>query len=290
MKIFNNKTIAMTAVALSIAGCGTDELPDKTGNSFGQLALLGDARVGETLSATVSDGNGVEASTINYTWLADDSAISGATASTLTLAESHAGMRISVSVSYTDNANFQETIKSGETSAVLTNYVGAIDIAGTLEAGKLLTATLTDDNGFDLASVTYTWYTDGVAIDGANEATYALTENEVGKAVSVKATYVDNDAYSEEVMSQPTELIAPQAENTPAEFEGLTASTTNTVTGDLTGTINVIDDDAGENAVTAVSGLMTTYGMFSIESTGAWSYTLDTANPSVAALVDASDV
>ena len=290
MKIFANKTVAVTAIALAVAGCNSDTLPDKTGNSFGQLALSGDARVGETLTTSVTDANGVDSSAISYTWMADGSAISGATSSTLMLSAAQAGTSVSVSVAYTDNDGYSEVITSPDTQAVLINYDGMLEITGILEANKLLTATLVDDNGFDELTVTYQWYADGVAIDGETASTLALTDDEVGKAITVMATYVDDDEYAEEILSEATALIAPAAANTPATFDGLTASVTNAVTDDLTGTITVTDADVGENMLVAQTDVVTTFGTFSVLDTGAWTYTLDTANATVASLVDESDM
>jgi len=289
MKKLFNKTIAITAIALTVAGCG-DELPDKTGNSFGQIALSGAAKVGETLTVTVTDGNGVDASAIAYSWMADDVAISGATSNSLMLTAEQTGMRVSVTASYTDNDDYQETLKSNPSSAVVMNFDGTLAISGILESGKLLTATLVDDNTYSAESVVYAWYADGAVIDGAIESTYALTDNEIGKTISVTANYTDNDDFTESLTSEPTAAIAPASANTPATFSGdLTATVVNNVTGDLTGTITVSDDDVGENAVEMQTSVTTTFGTFAIETTGAWAYTLDTANTTVASLVDQND-
>lgn len=290
MKIFANKTIALSAIALAVAGCNSDELPSKTGNSFGQLAVSGEARVGESLTATVTDGNGVDASAISYNWMADGSSISGASSSTIMLTEAQAGMAISVTVSYTDNDNYSEVITSNPTSNVLVNFAGMVEIAGILEAGKELTATLTDDNVFDPATVTYAWYADGMMIDGATMATYALTDNDVGKAITAVAMYTDNDGYVEEVSSEPTAPIAERAANTPATFDGLAVSTTNLSAEPITGTITVTDADAGESLLDALTDVVTTFGMFSVTAEGNWSYTLDTTNPTIASLVDENDI
>jgi VCBS repeat-containing protein len=104
-----NKAIATSAIAFALTGCNVDELPPKTGNSFGQLAITGSLQVGETLTASVRDANGVDTAAITYTWTANGSAISGETSNTLQISEALAGASIGVSVSYTDNDNFSET-------------------------------------------------------------------------------------------------------------------------------------------------------------------------------------
>ena len=76
----------------------------------------------------------------------------------------------------------------------------------------------------------------------------------------------------------------------PAQFIGeLTGSIVNDATADLTGTITVQDRNPGEDTVQAQTGEVGDYGTFSITPDGAngnWTYTLDIANPAVAALVD----
>ncbi len=198
MKILINRTIAITAIALAVSGCDSDTLPDKTGNSFGQLALSGTPVVGETLTATVTDANGVDSSAIAYSWVAGDSVISGATSSTYTLTDAEVGSTITVDVSYTDNDEYIEKIKSSATAAI---------------------------KGID----------------------------------------------------------------TPATFSGLTAKVANNVTEDATGVVNISDDDPGEDMAEVQTDVATTFGTFSIAETGAWTYTLDTANPTVLSLVDEDD-
>lgn len=197
MKILTNRKVAVAAIALAITGCGSDTLPDEEGNSFGRLALSGTPLVGETLTATVTDANGVDGA-ISYTWMADDVTIAGATSSTYTLTDAEVGANISVSVAYTDNDDYQERIKSSETSAVV---------------------------GVDV----------------------------------------------------------------PATFSGLTSNVANNVTEALTGTVVVSDDDPGESLAEDQTDVATTFGVFSIDETGAWTYVLDTSNSTVSSLVDEND-
>ena len=291
MKKLMNKTIAISAVALAIAGCDkTDTLPDKTGNSFGQLTVSGEAKVGETLTTSVSDGNGVEASAISYSWLADGAAIAGATSSSLLLTQAQAGTNVSVTVSYTDNDDYIEKITSNPTNDVLINFAGMVEITGTAESGKLLTAMIVDDNGYVPENVTYAWLADGMAITDATASTLALTDNEIGKTITVTASYTDDDDYSEMLTSEATVAVAPASENTPATFSGdLTATVANTVTDDVTGTITVSDDDVDESAAEVQTAVATTFGTFSIMANGDWTYMLDTSNATVASLTNEND-
>ena len=67
---------------------------------------------------------------------------------------------------------------------------------------QTLMAVLTDDNGF--TDVGYQWLADGVAIDSATESTFELTSAQLGAAITVTATYTDNDGFDESVTSDPT--------------------------------------------------------------------------------------
>ena len=53
----------------------------------------------------------------------------------------------------------------------------------------------------------------------------------------------------------------------------------------ITGMITVIDPDEGESALIEEVNVSTTFGSISVFSSGAWEYTLDTSNPTIAALV-----
>ncbi|MDO6427581.1 VCBS domain-containing protein [Thalassotalea sp. 1_MG-2023] len=289
MKNLINKSIAVSAIALAVTGCNTDELPKETGNAFGQISLSGAAKVGETLTVAVTDGNGVDTSAITYSWLANDVEISGASSSSFTVTSEQVNTQVSVIASYTDNDNYQEKLRSSATNTIIMNADGMIEVSGIFESGKLLTATLTDDNGVDAQNVTYTWLADDVAIEGATESTLALTDDEIGKTIVVTATYTDDDDYSEEVSSTASEPVAPASGNTAATFEGLTAAVTNDETDSITGTVVITDADVGESSALAQTDTMTTFGTFSIQTDGQWTYTLDTTNPTVTSLLDEND-
>ena len=87
----------------------------------GLPTISGTARVGETLTADTSgiaDADGLTNATFTYQWLADDSDISGATNATYTLTDSEESKAITVQVSFTDDADNEETLTSAATDAV----------------------------------------------------------------------------------------------------------------------------------------------------------------------------
>ena len=96
--------------------------PGQTNNpASGQPTITGSARVGFTLAADtsgVSDDDGLDNATFSYQWLADDADISGATSSTYTLVATDGGKAVKVSVSFTDDAGYDETLTSAATAAV----------------------------------------------------------------------------------------------------------------------------------------------------------------------------
>ena len=87
----------------------------------GAPAISGDLVVGRTLSADTSaieDDDGLTNPAFVYQWLADDTDISGATASSYTLVDSDEGKAIKVTVSFTDAAGNGESLSSAATASV----------------------------------------------------------------------------------------------------------------------------------------------------------------------------
>ena len=87
----------------------------------GAPAITGTAQVGKTLTADTSgiaDTDGLENVAFTYRWLADDTAVQGATNATYTLVEADEGKTIKVEVSFADDADNKETLTSTATAAV----------------------------------------------------------------------------------------------------------------------------------------------------------------------------
>ena len=96
-----------------------------------------------------------------------------------------------------------------------TNYSGSIKpITGILTDGKTLTAgDLSDlDSEGVPDKVTYQWKADGQIINNATKKTYTLTVAEVGKAITVVATYTDDKGNKETVTSIKTTIVLSQTE------------------------------------------------------------------------------
>ena len=95
--------------------------PAANNPATGSPAVTGTAQVGETLTVDTSgigDEDGLENATISYQWLADGTAISGATADAYTPVEADEGKAVTVQVNFTDDAGNDETLTSAPTDAV----------------------------------------------------------------------------------------------------------------------------------------------------------------------------
>ena len=89
--------------------------------SMGMPTISGTALVGETLTAETSDivdADGLANATFSYQWLADNQDIPGATGDSYSPVSSDVGKTIRVRVSFTDDADNEETLSSAPTAAV----------------------------------------------------------------------------------------------------------------------------------------------------------------------------
>jgi trimeric autotransporter adhesin len=84
---------------------------------------------------------------------------------------------------------------------------GSVIISGIVKQGETLTASNTIADADGLGTITYQWYADNVLITGATNSTYILTQNEVDKIITVKASYTDGQNTNETVISSATTSI-----------------------------------------------------------------------------------
>ena len=111
----------------TLPGPDEEDKPDDTGSNepntpaTGAPTISGTAQVGETLEADTSgiaDADGLGNVQYEYRWLADGADISGATNATYTLADDDEGKAIKVEVTFTDDADNEESLTSAATAAV----------------------------------------------------------------------------------------------------------------------------------------------------------------------------
>ena len=95
--------------------------PQSNSPATGEPTITGTVQVGETLTANtsgVADVDGLSNVQYEYQWLADDTDIAGATGLTYTLTDSEESKAIKVRVSFTADADNEETLTSAATAAV----------------------------------------------------------------------------------------------------------------------------------------------------------------------------
>jgi Ca2+-binding RTX toxin-like protein len=137
-------------------------------------------------------------------------AIAGATASSLALSQAQVGKAITVTASYTDSQGTAESLTSSASAAILNLNdapTGGVTFSGTAKQGQTLTAvnTLADIDG--MGTVSYQWKAGGVAIAGATASTLALGQAQVGKAITVTASYTDSQGTAESVTSSASAAV-----------------------------------------------------------------------------------
>ncbi|PUE10949.1 hypothetical protein B9Z51_00980 [Limnohabitans sp. T6-5] len=84
---------------------------------------------------------------------------------------------------------------------------GVVKVTGIATQGKTLTAsnTLADADG--MGSVSYQWQANGQAVQGATGSTFKLGQDQVGKTISVTASYTDGNGHRELVTSTSTTKV-----------------------------------------------------------------------------------
>ena len=194
----------------------------------GAPIIGGTARVGETLTVLtngITDADGLTSPTYSYQWLAANVGIAGATNSTYTLTDADAGKTIKVRVSFTDDADHEETLTSAATGVVAAKpnspATGAPTIDGTAQVGETLTVLtngITDADGLTNVSYSYQWLAANVEIAGATNSTYTLTDEDVGKGIKVRVSFTDDADNQESLTSADTDTVAATKPGVPGRL------------------------------------------------------------------------
>ena len=140
-----NKKLLIGAVVF-VRGPGESEAPTPANTpATGNPAVTGTARVGQTLTADTSgiaDADGLQNATFSHQWVASDGVtdtdIPGETGATYVVKPGDAGKMIKIRVSFTDDADNDETTTSAATAAVAGTVPGTprslqVQTAGTGE-------------------------------------------------------------------------------------------------------------------------------------------------------------
>jgi hypothetical protein len=169
---------------------------------------------------------------------------------------------------------------------VLTRSTGVVSIAGISNEGEVLTAanTLVDIHGIPDGAISYQWQADGVAISGATDSTFVLTQAQVAKAVNVVASYIDGSNHRESQASAATMVQPASTGSTPLAQQSVVSTVSVTPTDSSTASVvslalntgltgDVISDSVvvSEYVGTAISTPLvmdTPLGLFDLTSSG----------------------
>ena len=184
-------------------------VPQPVVNSPSSVTITGTAEIGYTLTANVTDSNGVPSNVI-YEWYAGTQLV--AVSATYTIKETDANKQLYVKVSFTDNDGYVETATSAKTALVpvpVVNSPSSVTITGTNEVNEILTANITDSNGVP-SNVIYKWSVDSVVVGTAK--TYTVKETDATKVITLEVNFTDNDGFVETATAQITinEYVKPE--------------------------------------------------------------------------------
>ena len=192
----------------------------------GLPTISGTVQVDQTLTADTSgitDADGLSDVSYAYRWIRTDggagASIAGATDSTYTLTDDDEGKTIKVRVSFTDDADNEETLTSAATAAVASRpnspATGVPTISGTVQVDETLTADtsgITDADGLSDVSYSYQWIrndgTNDSDIGGQTGSTYTLVSADEGKTIKVKVSFTDDADNEETLTSAATAAVA----------------------------------------------------------------------------------
>ena len=208
-------------------------------SATGAPTITGTPQVDQTLTANTSsidDGDGLDSVSYSYQWIRSDNGadtdIAGETDSTYTLVLADLGKTIKVQVTFTDDADNDETLTSEATVAVAAapnrDATGQPTISGTPQVDETLTAdtsAISDEDGLANVSYQYQWLRDDADIAGQTNSTYRLVSADQDKTIKVRVTFRDDADNAESLTSIATTAVASQPAETPAVL--LTASFAN---------------------------------------------------------------
>ena len=247
----------------------------------GLPAVNGTPRVGETLTADTSaidDPDGLENVIYEYQWVRTRTVIDdvtgtsnilsieipGETGQTYKLAPADEGSTFQVKVSFTDDADYEQTLTSEATVAVApppnTEPTGLPAVTGTPQVDETLTAdtsAIDDADGLTNATFEYQWlhnqsvlddntgtyYYINVEVPGETGSTYTLAPADKGRTFAVRVSFTDDRGHSESLTSGSTVIVAARPNSEPTGLPAITG--TPQVGQTLTADTSAIDDADG---------------------------------------------
>ena len=203
------RIIIYAALIATLAGCGSDRdsIP-LVRDSDGTVSISGAAVVGESLSASISDPDGIETGTESYQWFSDGDLIIGASSSSYTLTQDEGGELVTVVARYTDSAGLRETVESDPVNIQSAFGLGALFVHGLVD-GAVCDIFAVDSSGAPAATPLASGTTssglasfgdlipvDGTALISCSGGTYVdeATGNVLDAPVTRAVVNVDGDA------------------------------------------------------------------------------------------------
>lgn len=252
-----NHRIFLCAVLIgTLVGCGSDRdsIP-LIDDSNGVVSISGNAVVGETLSASISDSDGVQSGSESYQWVSDGEQIPGATSSSYTLTQGEGGELVSVIARYTDDAGLRETVESAAVDIQSAFALGARYVHGLVD-GALCAIYAVDSSGVPAGDALASGTTasglvtfgdlvpvDGTALISCSGGTYVDESTGVVLDAPVTRAVVNVDGNAVFTVSPLTEIATQLAEaagdlNTAVSnfnvFVGLNFGVADGTAGDIT--------------------------------------------------------
>ena len=199
----------------------------------GSVSINGTAAQGQTLtvSNSLTDVDGL--GSISYLWKSGSTELG--TGRSYVLTQADVGTSIQVMARYTDGGNTFESVSSLTTSPVVNVNdlpIGSVTISGNAQIGQQLSVSHSLSDADGLGTLSYRWLADGVDIAGAVGSSWTVTQAQIGKSISVVATYTDGGGTLESVASNSLQI----ANYNTAARENTTAVTTVVVNDPLLGT------------------------------------------------------
>lgn len=219
--------------------CYTENEAVKTRDLVNQdatgLALEGEALLGETLTADVSNimDRDELPDPVDYTyqWVRLDAdgvsnpmIIAGENSPTYVLQDVDVGSRVQVQVEFID-AKSNPEMHSVTSEVVNALPTGSPTISGTTTVGETLTANVAaidDANGLNSVAYSYQWRranaddTNEVDIGGANGSSYTLVSADGDKKIRLRVTFDDDDGFENVLDSDITVVVNVPATGIPS--------------------------------------------------------------------------
>ncbi|POR43067.1 hypothetical protein [Methylobacterium sp. V23] len=164
----------------------------------GSLLLSGSVAEGETVSASLSDPDGVPAAgSVRYAFQLDGSTVETNTSGQYTLGYADAGKALSVVASYTDGQSHAGVASATGGSVTDVDRAGSVLLSGLIAEGETVSASLSDPDGTPApGGVSYAFRLDGSTVETNTSGQYTLGYADAGKLLAVVASYTDGQGHA----------------------------------------------------------------------------------------------